>query len=242
MISPRWLLLLLIFQSFAGQAQKRTANDPNWEFWAGAALLRNTVYGDKYISPRPIIPGISFRNVDVLRWRSSATNSFSPAIGCMFERRLYKGLWVAGGIEFLGRHQKYVFDMDTLAAYPPVSHPPAGLHFSKIVDYWYGLELPVMFEYRIKDWSITAGLTMSKQLRTRGVAEELDGTSLVLYDIPSRTSPLLSTAIPKVAFGYDGIGQERRFRLLLGADFRKSQGSVRRWVDIRFGIGVRLGR
>lgn len=67
----------------------------------------------------------------------------------MFERRLYKGLWVAGGIEFLGRHQKYVFDMDTLAAYPPVSHPPAGLHFSKIVDYWYGLELPVMFEYRI---------------------------------------------------------------------------------------------
>lgn len=242
MISPRWLLLLLISQPFAGQAQKRTAKDPNWEFHAGAALLWNTVHGDKYIPPRPTIPGIPFRDVDVLRWRSSATNSFSPAIGCIIERRLYKDLWVAGGIEFLGRHQKYVFDMDTLAAYPPVSHPPAGLHFTKVVDYWYGLELPVVFEYRIKDWSIAAGLSVSMELRTKGVAEKLDGTSLVLYEIPSRTSPLLSTAIPKVAFGYDGIGQERRLRLMLGADFRKRQGSVRRWVDIRFGIGVRLGR
>ena len=160
----------------------------------------------------------------------------------MIERRLYKDLWMAGGIEFLGRHQKYVFDVDTLAAYPPVLPPPAGLHFARVVDYWYGLEFPVVLEYRIKDWSIAAGLTVSKELRTKGVAEKLDGTSLELYDIPSRTNPLLGTAIPKVAFNYDGIGQKRRFRVTLGADFRKSHGSVRRWVDIRFGIGVRLGR
>lgn len=53
---------------------------------------------------------------------------------------------------------------------------------------------------------------------------------------------MLSTAIPKVMFGYDGIGKEKRLRVTLGVDIRKKIFGVdRRWVDVRFGASMRLG-
>jgi hypothetical protein len=227
--------------AFYCQAQQRPSKVSNWGFRAGAWILWNTVHGDRYVPPQPLLPGIPLRDVDVTRWRSFAKNSFSPATGIMVERRLWKGLWLAGGLEFVGRHQKYVFDADTVAAYPPTFPPPAGLYVTRVMDFWYGLELPVVTEYRYMDWSVAAGVIVSKQLRIKGVAELRDGTSLVLYDIPARNNPVLNTAIPKVVFGYDGFGQEKRFRLMLGADIRKRYGAVRRWVDIRFGASVRIG-
>lgn len=157
------------------------------------------------------------------------------------ERRLYKGLWLTAGFEFVSRPQKYVFDPDTLATYPPISSPPHGLHFKQVMHYWYGLELPVMAELKTSDWVIGAGVSVSKELRTKGEAIRLDGSAYLMYDIPARNSPLLSTVIPKVLVGYDGIGNNKRFRIMMGADIRKNHGGARRWVDVRFGASVRIG-
>lgn len=242
MPSLRWLLFLLLLLPAMGHAQRQAAKVRNWEFHAGAWLLWNTVHGDRYVPPRPSFPGIPLRDVDATRWRSFAKSTFSPATGIMVERRLWKGLWIAGGIEFVGRHEKYVFDPDTLAAYPPIAIWPHGLYVKKVKDYWYGLELPILVEMKTGDWLIGAGVSFHKNLRSKGVAMRLDGSSYVLYDTPARNSPLLSTAIPKVMVGYDGIGEGKRFRITLGADIRKKvYGVPRRWVDVRFGASVRVG-
>jgi hypothetical protein len=111
------------------------------------------------------------------------------------------------------------------------------------MHYWYGLELPVMVELKTGDWIIGAGASVYKELRSKGVAMDLDGSNHVLYDIPARNSPLLRTAIPKVMFGYDGIGKAKRFRVTLGVDVRKKVFQAnRRWVDVRFGASVRIGK
>lgn len=161
----------------------------------------------------------------------------------MVERRLWKGLWIACGIEFVGRHEKYVFDSDTLTAYPPIAPWPFGLYVTKVKDQWFGLELPVMMEMKTGNWMVGAGISVHKNMWSKGVATRLDGSHYVLYDTPARNSPLLSTAIPKIMFGYDGIGERKRFRIALGADIRKKgYGVPRRWVDVRFGASVRIGR
>jgi hypothetical protein len=242
MSSLRWLLPLLFLLPAMGHAQRQAAKERNWVFHAGAWLLWNTVHGDRYAAFGPPPIALPLRDRDFSHTRSLARNSLSPAIGGMVERRIYKSLWMAAGLEFVGRPQKYVFDPDTLAAYPPIAPPPFGLYFKQVIHYWYGLELPVMVEMKTGDWLIGAGVSVYKNIHSKGVAIRLDGSSYVLYDTPARNSPLLSTAIPKVMFGYDGIGEEKRLRFMLGADVRKKvYGANRRWVDVRFGASVRIG-
>ena len=225
-----------------GHAQGQAAKERNWGFHAGAWLLRNTVHGDRYVPYRPGSPTIPSVNQAYYQTRSFARSSFSLAMGGLLERRLYKGLWVAASIEFVGRPQKYVFDADTLAAYPPILPAPHGLWFKEVKHYWYGLEYLLMAELKIDDWVVGFGGSVSKQLRTKGQAIRLDGSVYVLYEIPARNNPLLSTIIPRILFGYDGIGHGQRFRLMLGADIRKNYGAVRRWVDVRLGASVRIGK
>jgi len=238
----RWTLLLLFLIPATGHAQRLGEKQRNWNFHASAWLLWNTVHGDRYVQPRPPLPGMPLRDVDATRWRSFAKNTFSPATWIMVERHLWKGIWFAGGIEFVGRHQKYVFDPDTLAAYPPIVPWPYGLYVTKVKDRWYGLELPIMMEIRTGNWVVGAGISVHKNMWSKGVATRLDGSSYVLYDTPSRNSPLLSTTIPKVMFGYDGLDEEKRVRILVGADVRRKEfGASRRWVDVRIGASVRIG-
>jgi len=131
-----------------GHAQRQAAKERNWVFHAGAWLLWNTVHGDRYAAFGPPPIALPLRDRDFSHTRSLARNSLSPAIGGMVERRIYKSLWMAAGLEFVGRPQKYVFDPDTLAAYPPIAPPPFGLYFKQVIHYWYGLELPVMVEMK----------------------------------------------------------------------------------------------
>lgn len=239
---PQWILLLLFLLPAMCDGQQRPAKD-NWGFHAGAWLLWNTVHGDRYMPTQPSLPGIPLRDVDMTPWRSFARNSFSPAAGGIVERRLYKSFWIMGGLEFSQRKWMYVFDKDTLSMYPPVSPIPDGLYYRRIINYRYQLDLPMMLEFRIGEWSIASGLIMSKFIHSKGTGELLDGTMVTRHDIRDGLRLRIDEIIPKVLFGYEGIGKERRFRAMIGADVRrKGYGVPRRWVDVRFGASVRIGR
>lgn len=147
-----------------------------------------------------------------------------------------------GGLEFTQRKGMYVFDKDTLTAYPPVPPLPDGLYFKRVINYRHQLDLPVMLEFRIGEWSIASGLIMSKFIHSKGTGELLDGTMVVRHDIRDGLRLRVDEVIPKILFCYDGIGKDRRFRTMLGADVRrKGYGVPRRWVDVRFGASVRIG-
>lgn len=239
----RWMNLLLLLLPVLAHAQRRPAKERIWEFHAGAWLLWNTVHGNRYVQPRPLLPGIPLRNVDMSAWRSFARNSFSPASGGSVERRLYRSIWLAGGLEVSQRRWRYEFDKDTLAAYPPVSPPPEGLFFQTVTNYRYQLDLPAMLELRLGEWSIASGLMLSGFIHSKGTGELLDGTQVVRHDIADGPRFEVDEAIPKVLLCFNGIGKDNRFRAMLGAEFReKGYGTNTRWVDVRFGASVRIGK
>jgi hypothetical protein len=239
----RWTLLLLFLLPATGHAQRRGEKERNWEFHADAWLLWNTVHGDRYVPYVPPPPTIPLRDLDFTRTRSFARNSCSSAFGIMVERHLYSGLWIATGIEFIERKSKYVFHQDTLAIYPPFAPPPDGLYFQRIADRTFWLAIPILFKYRFGNWSLAAGMNFTKEsLRSKGVGMLLDGSRVTLYDNGPRNSSLLGSAIPRAVFGWNGLGKQQRFQFMLGGDIRKTYGANRRWVDVRFGGSVRIGK
>ena len=141
---------------------KRTSQG-EWSFHVGGGLLWNTVHGDRYVAP-PALRGFQLRDLDFLKWRSSARNSFSPAGGFTVNRQILKTFSVLVGLDFVDRKEYYTFDEDTLLAYPPVLSPPDGLHIRGIIDHEYQVGIPLFVEYRYSSWSCMGGLTLAQSI------------------------------------------------------------------------------
>lgn len=109
--------------------QSITQRQRNWGLHIGGSLMWNTVHGDRYNAYRPNQQSIPLRNISYINTRSFERNSASWAVGVCVERHLYKFIWISLGVELVQRKHTFVFDPDTLMAYPPVLPPPNGLFY-----------------------------------------------------------------------------------------------------------------
>lgn len=220
-------------------AQSKPTQIKNWAGYIQSAMLWNTYHGSRYV-PWPVLPpNAPIRDLDFRRSRSFIQNSVSWSGGFYGKRRIVKNLCLSASIDYSERKRLYVFDEDTLQAYPPAG--TRGIKFSRITDKVYNLEFSLMGEWEVKNWFIAAGGLISKRLRSTGYGVDLKGNSQLFYNEPGGYNRYFDTLIPRILIGYDGIGKSDRWRMMLGAERRRSNGNGR-WVDIRFGIGVRLGR
>ncbi|MBK9146788.1 MAG: hypothetical protein IPM12_03090 [Flavobacteriales bacterium] len=205
-----------------------------------AAALWNTVHGDRHVGVPQITPQTRPNDRAFFLSRSSAVNSLSCASGLGLERRLFKNLWLMVGLDYAIRKEVFRFDPDTLAAYPPSLPAPDGLQYSRVVLESHHLELPLLVNLKLNHWMICAGLSVSESFRSRGTALGLDDTTIELYDSGHRNSILKDTIMSRLLVGYEGFGNSNRFRAVLGSEFRRNDGGKRRWVDLRFGLSVRV--
>lgn len=232
--------ILLLSLPFSSLSQVRHSAYPDWTIHGNFCLISNVFIGDRYVAYNPNIPNLPLRDLDFTRVRSFVHNSFSPAAGFLFEKRVWKSYYVSVGMEYVDRTEKFVFSDDTLQVYPPIFPAPNGLRYKKIIDHVFELNLPIMADYRFKNWSFMVGVNFAKEVGSKGKAIAIDGTDNLLYRFSSRHSVFFKTAIPRIQIQYSGIGRHERFPLLFGTELRRNAG-FGRWLDFRIGIGLQFG-
>jgi hypothetical protein len=149
--------LLLFFYPVFGQDTLRSVPQKS-QLFVQAGIYYKTFLGKKYIEPTPkdVFKAEPFENHQYERFNKVPTSGFN--IGLLFTYRFNKRLGITTGLSYFLRRDVFINNQDTVIKYFHLTGNLQNIRNVLKYDYFYNyIELPLMFQYSSKKFTLYAG-------------------------------------------------------------------------------------